>query len=402
MSTHDRGDRAAQHTGAIEVVEEVVARASHAILHTAEIAFALPEPATSRWHRAGVGPRGERIFDVASGIVLLLFVAGWSWSIAMARSAGASGDVTEATASIGASLTDPDAPTAAFMTDAMLNALTPLRGSSGKLRATVEQPGAPVDTERADGADVRVATGADTGVAVAPRPGVWNVLVKVGAALQPVTDFNLITLHPFEEKQRGRIGGYFIGSWPGERSRSVRAGYAHPSGFIEVTPENEDLQVSEHFRLRDFLTHDQQDVWPKYIVLEMKLVDKLELVLSDLASRGYDVSGVHVMSGFRTPQYNVGGGDPRGRAALSRHMYGDASDIYIDSDGNGVMDDLNHDRRVNIRDAQVILAAVDRVEREHPELIGGAGVYVASGGHGPFIHIDTRGYRARWVGTGDD
>ena len=35
----------------------------------------------------------------------------------------------------------------------------------------------------------------------------------------------------------------------------------------------------------------------------------------------------------------------------------------------------------------------------HPELVGGAGVYTAASGHGPFIHIDTRGYRARWSGT---
>ena len=34
-----------------------------------------------------------------------------------------------------------------------------------------------------------------------------------------------------------------------------------------------------------------------------------------------------------------------------------------------------------------------------PELVGGAGVYTAAPGHGPFIHIDTRGYRARWSGT---
>ena len=43
---------------------------------------------------------------------------------------------------------------------------------------------------------------------------------------------------------------------------------------------------------------------------------------------------------------------------------------------------------------------VDRVEAAHPELIGGAGIYPAGPGHGPFIHIDTRGYRARWVGSG--
>ena len=130
-------------------------------------------------------------------------------------------------------------------------------------------------------------------------------------------------------------------------------------------------------------------------------MDKLELVLTELEAQGYDVAGVKVMSGFRTPRYNVSGGNTAGRAALSRHMYRDAADIFLDGDVNGVMDDLNRDGRVNIRDAQVMLAAVDRVEREHPELIGGAGVYVASAGHGPFIHIDTRGFRARWVGTGD-
>jgi uncharacterized protein YcbK (DUF882 family) len=105
------------------------------------------------------------------------------------------------------------------------------------------------------------------------------------------------------------------------------------------------------------------------------------------------------MSGFRSPQYNYTGGTTAGRANLSRHMFGDASDIYIDSDGDGQMDDLNHDGKISIDDARVIQQAVDRVEAAHPELVGGAGVYTAAPGHGPFIHIDTRGYRARWSGT---
>jgi hypothetical protein len=79
-------------------------------------------------------------------------------------------------------------------------------------------------------------------------------------------------------------------------------------------------------------------------------------------------------------------------------MYGDAADLFIDSDGDGVLDDLNHDGRVNINDTRVIEAAVNRVEAAHPELVGGTGVYPAASGHGPFIHIDTRGYRARWIG----
>jgi uncharacterized protein YcbK (DUF882 family) len=132
----------------------------------------------------------------------------------------------------------------------------------------------------------------------------------------------------------------------------------------------------------------------------MRNVDKLELVLSDLTEHGVNVSGVKVMSGFRTPQYNKGGGNTGGRAGLSRHMYGDAADVFIDSDGNGTMDDLDHDGRITIGDARVILQALDRVEAAHPELVGGGGVYPAESGHGPFIHIDTRGYRARWVGSG--
>jgi uncharacterized protein YcbK (DUF882 family) len=102
-----------------------------------------------------------------------------------------------------------------------------------------------------------------------------------------------------------------------------------------------------------------------------------------------------VMSGFRTPWYNRHGGHVGGRAELSRHMYGDAADVYIDN-GNGRMADLNHDGRVDSRDARVILRAVEEVEKEHPELSGGVGVYRSTRSHGPFAHIDVRGWRARW------
>jgi hypothetical protein len=43
-----------------------------------------------------------------------------------------------------------------------------------------------------------------------------------------------------------------------------------------------------------------------------------------------------------------------------------------------------------------MLRAVERVEQKYPDLVGGAGVYRATGEHGPFIHIDVRGSRARW------
>jgi uncharacterized protein YcbK (DUF882 family) len=209
--------------------------------------------------------------------------------------------------------------------------------------------------------------------------------------------FSLITLLPFKTKARGRVGDYRVGWWPAEHHRLRSIAYENPNGFIRVTPDNQDTPVSDHFRLRDFLTHDQRDVWPKYIVLKEALVDKLELIIDDLAAHGHPDAHLVIMSGFRTPEYNARGVGARGgRARDSRHQFGDAADIYVDDDGDGVMDDLNGDGRVDSRDARVLLASVDRVETAHPELVGGAGVYHGTRAHGPFLHVDVRGEAVRW------
>jgi hypothetical protein len=208
--------------------------------------------------------------------------------------------------------------------------------------------------------------------------------------------FAFISLLPFSAKVNGRIGPYRLGFWPAERGRTRSLSYRNPDGFIEVTRQNQDTPVSEHFRLRDFLTKDQFDVWPKYLVLREELIDKLELVIAELQRDGITVRRMAVMSGFRTPQYNQRGVRGGGRAQDSRHQYGDAADVFVDNDGDGWMDDLNGDGRVDHRDAQVILAAAERVERRHPDLAGGVGVYRATRAHGPFAHVDVRGRRARW------
>src|SRR5438046_8977604 len=106
------------------------------------------------------------------------------------------------------------------------------------------------------------------------------------------------------------------------------------------------------------------------MLLNPKLIDKLELTIQALQQMGHPVRNMHILSGFRTPEYNYTGGNTQGRANLSRHMYGDASDVFVDNDGNGVMDDLNHDGRIDVRDAEVIQQAVERVEKEHPGLSG--------------------------------
>jgi hypothetical protein len=206
----------------------------------------------------------------------------------------------------------------------------------------------------------------------------------------------VFTMRSFGQKVRAWLNGYRLGYWPQEKGRLRSEAYKNPDGFIEVTPDNEDTRVSEHFRLRDFVSHDQADVWPKYVVLREPLLDKLELVIEDLNDHGVNAEGMRIRSGFRTPAHNfaVRG---EGSARDSRHQFGDAADVFIDQQGNGKMSDLNGDHKVNFADVKMILDAVERVEARYPELVGGTGLYAYSGRSGPFAHIDVRGTRARWV-----
>ena len=256
-----------------------------------------------------------------------------------------------------------------------------LRGLSGQLFARFVSPGV-----KTPAVPAFAALFGDTSLA---KPGMYP--------LAPLArPFSFITMHPFAEKHGSKLGAYRLGFWPAEKHSVRSPAYENPDGFIEVTEANMDTQVSEHFRLRDFLTHDQPNVWPKYLVLNDKLVDKLELVWQELQREGVPVKHMTVMSGFRTPWYNANGGSTAGRAAESRHMYGDASDVFIDNDGSGRMSDLNHDGKVNWKDSKIIADAAERVGDEHPELMGGEGVYAAASGHGPFCHIDVRGFAAHW------
>ncbi len=286
-----------------------------------------------------------------------------------------------------------------------LEFLDALRGASGKLEATFRTPGEPLILRPPPGLTARYEP--DQGAAVvspefeAPRrPGTYKIAVEVSEVRKDVVDLRLITLVPFATKKDGQIGSYRLGQWPYERGGAPSPAYANPAGFVEVTRENRSLPVSRHFTLGDFLTKDQPAVWPKYLLLDAGLVDKLELVIDELEHEGHHVEHLAIMSGFRTPRYNQAGGETRGRASLSRHMYGDATDVFVDNDRDGWTDDVNRDGRVDIRDAEVVARAAERIEARHPALVGGVGIYPANGAHGPFTHVDARGRRARWRGTG--
>ena len=310
------------------------------------------------------------------------------------------------TRTVATALLDPAAKSTAYLDDAALEFLNPLRGESGKLRMTFRTPEADLGAKGSRAGALPIYEGesgseAGRGPVTPSRPGIYGIAVELGKARRAIEDLRLVTLVPFAAKKGSKIGLYYLGSWPyegGEKPRSPA--YANPAGFIEVTRENKSARVSEHFKLADFLTKDQADVWPKYLVLDPKLIDKLELVIQELEAEGHPVKHLHIMSGFRTPYYNHTGGNTGGRANLSRHMYGDAADVFVDNDRNGAMDDLNGDGRVDTAEAERLARAAERVEAKHPALLGGVGIYKACCGHGPFTHVDVRGYRARWRGEG--
>ncbi len=266
--------------------------------------------------------------------------------------------------------------------DSTSPAVGALTGLSGRLRAISLAPGKEAASPLA----------ALVPALSASTPGVS----ETGLEAPDGAPIRLLSLVPLRDKAGANWRGYRVGYWPGERNTARQARYNLPDGFIEVTQENQDLPISTSFRLRDFLTHDQQNVWPKVLVIRLPLLDKLELIAQALEQRGRSGS-LRVMSGFRTPQYNaLGVGALGGRARDSRHMYGDAADIFVDADGDGRMDDLDGDGRVTIKDAGWLASVAAQVESDYPQMTGGIGVYRANAVHGPFVHVDVRGTRARW------
>jgi uncharacterized protein YcbK (DUF882 family) len=223
---------------------------------------------------------------------------------------------------------------------------------------------------------------AGTTVAAPVRPGFYRLAVWRNEGRSIVDSVVVGVLVPFAAKLGSTLNGYRIGRYRWERAPGEST--PAPKGFVEVLAEDTELPISAHFRLADFLTHDGQATWPRYVVLDTRIVDKVELVLRYLGARDHDIS-VDMHSGFRTPLYNLR--VPRA-ASDSRHQYGDAVDVWIDVDGDG---------RATYLDALAVANAVEMVERDHSDLVGGLGVY-GNRGTAAYVHMDVRGERKRWRG----
>ncbi|HET7437285.1 MAG TPA: D-Ala-D-Ala carboxypeptidase family metallohydrolase [Thermoanaerobaculia bacterium] len=207
----------------------------------------------------------------------------------------------------------------------------------------------------------------------------------------------LVNLIPSSEVHRGVLDGYRIGQYAAPLKGMPS--YEAPKGFVRLTDDNAALMVSDHYRLSDFQCKLDGD--SKFLILRTEALMKLEMLQHELAQRGVNFARFTIMSGFRTPYYNSRIGNETGH---SRHLYGDAMDIYIDENHDGVMDDLTGDGRADAADARAILRIAEELDQS-PEwgwLQGGAGVYHANAAHGPYLHVDARGYVARWGAVAGD
>ncbi|HEX6632119.1 MAG TPA: D-Ala-D-Ala carboxypeptidase family metallohydrolase [Gemmatimonadaceae bacterium] len=226
---------------------------------------------------------------------------------------------------------------------------------------------------------------------VAPdEPGFYHLALDRHGDRRLVDGVVLSVLVPFSEKEGATLRGFRLGSYVGERLGGT-ARHALPEGFFPVDSVALSLRVSDHLTLRDILT--TPDVpslgYPQYATLDLRLVEKLELVLREVERlSGGDAATPHltVNSGFRPPSYNR---TVRGAAPDSRHQYGDAADVRVD---------VNRDGRFSLAELRIVARAVSAVERAHPDLAGGLGLYTSKRYRSPYVHIDARGKAARWTG----
>ena len=114
----------------------------------------------------------------------------------------------------------------------------------------------------------------------------------------------------------------------------------------------------------------------QFLLLDKTLLYKILDFILEMEKRNLNSKGFYVRESFRHPTWN----DERGGAYQSQHIYGRAADLIIL--------DINADGKVNSDDKDIAIEILE-------EIIGN------SGGIGKYpgtktIHIDVRGFRARW------
>ena len=126
-------------------------------------------------------------------------------------------------------------------------------------------------------------------------------------------------------------------------------------------------QLSKNFKKSEFRCRDGTDVPEDLMDNLLELVENLQII------RDHIDKPVRVISGYRTPKYNrkIDG------ARRSQHMKARAADLKV----SGVS-------------AKELHEVITGLIKEGKIKKGGVGLYRT------FVHYDTRGWNARWSGSG--
>ena len=113
-----------------------------------------------------------------------------------------------------------------------------------------------------------------------------------------------------------------------------------------------------------------------FLLVNKKLLYRILDLKKALEKNGYNKNGFRVRESFRPPVLNEAVGGARG----SQHMYGNAADLIVR--------DVDNDGKVDNSDKQILLGLLEKIIGNS----GGIGRYPGT----TSIHIDVRGFRARW------
>lgn len=226
---------------------------------------------------------------------------------------------------------------------------------------------------------------------IAPsNPG--NYLLLINDEDEEEIKLNVLVLTPLEKKNNEFLNNYRVGNYPATPLKGNPI-YDKPKGLFEVTEKNKNLQLSPHFTLGQFICK-QEGKFPKYLIVKERLLLKLEYLLERVNEQGFECNTFGFISGYRTPFYNKF----IGNVQYSRHVFGGAADIFIDQNKDGNMDDLNKDGVTDDKDVRIFYNLVEAEfdKMGYDKFKGGLGFYKKNGHHFGFIHVDVRGWKARW------
>ena len=156
------------------------------------------------------------------------------------------------------------------------------------------------------------------------------------------------------------------------------------SMFYILSPHDIYKRIVGNTRIKQLLPKDQfysaaimnrskQIYWR----IDKNLLYKIFELREELDRQGYDQDAFKIKSGFRTPVFNH---QVKG-ASKSRHIKGEAVDMTVG--------DINRDGKYSDKDKQIL---INILEQKIIKDQGGIGKYPGT----RTVHMDVRGYRARW------